>query len=141
MTQQEKMKRQREYRYKTHNKCTHKYEKTMNGFLMRLYRNMQSRVEGVQWKKAHLYKGLSILSRKVFYAWAISHKDFNKLWIEWVASEYNRKLTPTVNRIDPKKGYELGNMEWLTHSENSRLGNYSRYYKEMACIRRLIDAR
>jgi hypothetical protein len=41
------------------------------------------------------------------------------------SSEFNRKLAPTVDRIDSSKGYSLDNMRWLTHSENSRLGSIS----------------
>lgn len=40
----------------------------------------------------------------------------------WEESKYNRKLTPTVDRIDSTLGYLESNMRWLTHSENSRLG-------------------
>jgi hypothetical protein len=125
----DKLEWQRQHRIKTNNADTHKYEKTINGFLMRLYRNMQSRVTGVQKKKAHLYKGLELLDREPFYRWAISNKDFNKLYNMWVLSEYDRKLCPSVNRIDPGRGYELDNMEFITHSENSRLGAVSRVLK------------
>lgn len=112
---------QREYRTRNHNIHTKHYEKTPNGFLMRAYRNMQSRVRGIQKKKAHLYQGLSILPRDEFYIWAKSNPDFWRLFRQWVASGYNRKLTPSVNRIDPDRGYELDNIEWLSHSLNSGL--------------------
>ncbi len=118
---------QREYRKKTENLCTNKYEKTINGFLMRKYRNMESRVKGIQKLKAHLYRGKDLLDRKIFYQWAKSDKVFLKLYRMWVKSGYNRKLCPTVDRIDSKTGYHLSNMEWITHSENSRRGNLSRY--------------
>jgi hypothetical protein len=88
---------------------------------MRAYRNMQSRVTGVQKKKAHLYKGLPILPRQDFYAWAKDNPDFWRLYRRWIAAGYDRKLTPSVNRVDPNKGYTLDNIEWLTHSVNSSL--------------------
>lgn len=75
---------------------------------------------GIQKLKAHLYKGKYLLPRKEFYQWAINQDTFHKLWSVWVNSKYDRKLCPTVDRVDPKKGYELSNMEWITHSENSR---------------------
>ena len=125
MDQKAKNKWQKEYRKKTKNLCTKKYEKTPNGFLMRLYRNMQSRVKGIQKIKFHLYKGCELLPREQFYTWAKESKDFHKLFKTWVKNNYSQKLTPTVNRIDPNKGYTLNNMEWLTHSENSRLGAIS----------------
>lgn len=116
----------RTYRARTANRVTRKYEKTPNGFLMRTYRNMLSRVTGVQWKKAHLYQGLSILPREQFYAWARGNADFWRLWRVWEASGYERRLTPSVNRIRATEGYELSNMEWLTHGVNSSLANHSR---------------
>jgi hypothetical protein len=110
---------QREVRKKNGNLYTRRYEKTKKGFLMRLYRNMQSRVTGIQHKKAHLYKGLSLLDRDTFYEWALNHPDFTQMFDDWVASGHDRKLTPTVDRIDSSNGYVLNNMRWLTHSVNS----------------------
>jgi hypothetical protein len=105
---------------------TRKYEKTKSGFLMREYRNMQSRVTGVQKKKAHLYLGKELLPREMFYAWALSSPFFHNLFTQWQYSFYDQKLCPTVDRIDSSKGYELSNMEWVTHSENSRRGSINR---------------
>lgn len=99
---------------------------------MREYRNMQSRVTGVQKKKAHLYLGKELLPRDEFYNWAIFHIDFVLLYVKWVDSGYDRKLTPTVDRIDSDKGYCLSNMEWVTHSENSRRGAVSRNKMQLA---------
>ena len=113
----------RKWRKKNGNASTNKYEKTRKGFLMRKYRNMQSRVLGIQKLKAHLYKGLYLLSREDFYNWSYNHAEFLKLFVKWRNSGYDRKLCPTVDRVDPSKGYELGNMEWVTHSENSRRGS------------------
>lgn len=110
------------HRAKVGNVHTHKYEKTPQGFLMRLYRNMQSRTSGIQKKKAHLYEGKSLLSRDEFYKWATEDTTFKSMFDTWKLAGYDRKLTPTVNRKDSAVGYELDNMEWLTHSENSRLG-------------------
>lgn len=114
--------RQREYRKRNGNACTAKYEKTQTGFLMRKYRNMMSRVTGIQYKKAHLYKGKEILAREEFYTWALSSPEFLKLFKTWEESEYDRKLCPTPDRVDSSLGYSISNMEWVTHSENSRRG-------------------
>jgi len=122
----EKLKYQREYRARTGNKCTKKYEKTKKGFLMRLYRNMQSRITGVQKLKFHLYHDKYLLPRNDFYEWALSSPDFHQLFELWKISDYERKLTPSVDRIDSKIGYSLDNMEWVTHSENSRRGSLNR---------------
>jgi hypothetical protein len=117
---------QRAYRKATTNDCTYKYEKSRQGFLMRLYRNMQSRVTGVQKAKHHLYEGKTLLARDTFYSWANTSIEFEVLFQAWEVSDYDRKLTPSVDRINSVLGYEVGNMEWVTHSENSRRGVISK---------------
>lgn len=118
---------QRIRRKKNGNAVTKKYEKTINGFLVRLYRNMLSRVTGVQKLKHHLYQNKELLSKTEFYEWAKTHKVFLSLYHDWVENNYDRKLTPSVDRINPQQGYNLSNMEWVTHSENSRRGGKNRY--------------
>lgn len=125
-TQKQKNEWQRAYRITNGNANTHKYERTINGFLMRKYRNMQSRVMGIQKLKAHLYKNKSLLSRKDFYEWSVGNMQFHKLWSVWVNNNHDRKLCPSVDRINSLKGYILKNMEWVTHSENSKRGAINR---------------
>jgi len=126
MTHEQRLEQQRIRRRLNGNSETHKYEKTPNGFLMRLYRNMESRVTGVQKKKAHLYKGKELLPRDQFYRWSLNNPDFYALYTDWRRADYDRHLTPTVDRVDSSAGYTLANMRWLTHSENSRLGSISK---------------
>lgn len=121
------LEKQRIYRAKTGNANTKKYERTKKGKLMRNYRNMESRIKGIQWRKAHLYEGKELISRDEFYNWAMNKPEFHRLFEDWVSSDYDRKLSPSVDRIDSSKGYTLDNMEWVTHSENSRRGTMSRY--------------
>lgn len=123
----DKLQKQREYRARTGNANTLKYERTKNGKLMRIYRNMKSRIEGVQKTKAHLYSGKTLINKEDFYAWAQGCEYFDLLFNQWVDSGYDRKLAPSVDRIDSSKGYTIDNMEWVTHSENSRRGAKSRF--------------
>lgn len=125
MTEDE-LRKQRERRKRQGNAVTKKYERTKRGKLMRIYRNMKSRINGIQKKKAHLYAGKSLLGKNEFYEWSLNSKEFHELFDEWVKSGYSRKLAPSVDRIDSSIGYKLGNMEWVTHSENSRRGNLAR---------------
>lgn len=135
----EKLEKQRKRRKESGNAVTKKYEKTKKGKLMRLYRNMQSRVTGVQYQKYHLYKGRSLLPRVEFYNWALGSKDFHRLYEIWVESGYDRKLTPSVDRIDSSLGYEIDNMEWVTHSENSRRGSISQSRKNRSSADQVAD--
>jgi hypothetical protein len=122
--------KQRERRKATGDQATKRYEKTKNGYLMRSYRNMLSRVTGVQHKKAHLYEGLDILTKEEFYEWSINDKTFNSLFDEYERSEYDMRLAPSVDRENSSLGYNLANMRWLPHWENSQLGSLSRHNKE-----------
>ena len=104
-----------------------KYWKTPKGKVMATYNNMNGRVRGIQKSKVHLYGGLGILPRDEFYAWALANEDYLQLFKDWVLSNHDRKLSPSIDRIDTSIGYELSNMRWLTHSENSRLGAISKW--------------
>jgi len=126
-TKEETNKKLRDYRLRTNNAATKKYEKTKRGFLVRCYRNMKSRVSGVQKEKFNLYQGKSLLDKETFYEWSLNNNDFNLLFLYWEIYGYKRKLTPSVDRVDSSLGYELCNMEWVTHSENIRRGSVSRW--------------
>jgi hypothetical protein len=116
---------QRARRNKLGNDWFHAYAKTKDGFLMNLYHNMKGRVTGIQKQKVHLYFGKELLPREMFYKWALASPEFHSLFTVWEESGYKRILCPTVDRIDSDKGYVLSNMEWVTHSENSRRGSVS----------------
>lgn len=116
----------RNSRKKYGNKYDRKYEKTINGFLMRAYRNMKSRVTGIQKKKFYLYQGKSILPKESFYSWSKNNSNFLALYKYWVSNNYDRRLTPSINRVNSSKGYELANMEWITHSQNSALSSVTK---------------
>lgn len=128
----EYLRKQREYRARTGNASTIRYERTKKGKLMRTYRNMQSRVDGILKKKAHLYAGLPIISRQSFYLWAMSSPDFHRLFDRWVESGYRCGESPSVDRIDPEQGYTLNNMRWLTHRENSSLTRQRMPHQKLA---------
>lgn len=124
---QKRLLQQRERRARTNNETTKKYEKTKSGKLMRSYRNMISRVKGIQVLKSHLYAGKAILEKQEFYDFSFADKAFNDLYDAWVLSNFDRKLAPSIDRIDTSKGYTLENIRWITHSENSKLGAISRH--------------
>ena len=102
-----------------------RYHKTKKGKLMLTYNNMTRRVAG--YVKPHLYKGLDICSRDVFYDWSLGSPSFEHLYNNWVDSDFKRILSPSIDRIDTDKGYVLGNIQWITLSENSQKGAVSRH--------------
>lgn len=118
--------RQRERRAENGNAYTRKYEKSIPGFLMRTYRNMKSRVTGIQKNKHHLYADIELIGKEDFYAWSKADADFLGLFAAWESSNYDRLLTPSIDRKQAPGDYLIGNMQWITFQENSRRGGYWR---------------
>jgi hypothetical protein len=116
----DKNEKQKAYRLRVGNSISKKYEKTFNGFVMRMYRNMQSRINGVQSKKSHLYLGKELMSRDEFYSIAKNSDKLKSLFVEWELSNYNRRLTPSVDRIDSSLGYTFCNIRFVQFHENCR---------------------
>lgn len=102
-----------------------RYHKTRKGKLMLTFNNMNRRVHG--YVKPHLYKGLEICDRGAFYDWSLDSHSFESLYNDWVDSDFKRRLSPSIDRINTSKGYVLGNIQWITHSENSQKGAISRH--------------
>jgi hypothetical protein len=102
-----------------------RYRKTKRGYLSKTYTNMDSRVKGRN--KPWLYKGLPICDRVDFIEWSTDDRMFNSLFDEWERSGYELKLAPSIDRLDPNGGYTFGNMGWITQSENSQRGSFSRW--------------
>ena len=127
MTNEERLEYQRALRVSNGNRHTKKYEKTMSGYLMRMYRNMKSRIEGVQSLKAHLYRGKELMDKDSFYEFAKCSPMFLVLFHQYEKEGYPRKLAPTADRIDSSKGYSINNIQWVTHSVNSSLGARSKH--------------
>lgn len=65
-------------------------------------------------------KGLPFCTREEFINWCNETMDiFDPMWKTWQDSEYDLTKAPSVDRIDPRKGYEIENLQWLTQSDNS----------------------
>lgn len=119
-------KKQRERRASMNNSTTKKYERTLKGKLVRTYRNMLSRVNGILKNKVHLYGGLEILDKNVFYEWSLNNSDYEMLFNNWVDGDYDLKISPSIDRKDAGKGYSLDNIRWVTFSENCSTANHKR---------------
>jgi len=91
------------------------YDKTIKGFLVNKFAGMKYRVNS---PKKPLYFGLSIMTKDEFYKWSLGDVNFIALFREWVDSDYQLKLTPSVDRVVSSEGYILSNVEWVTFSEN-----------------------
>lgn len=45
-------------------------------------------------------------------------KKFDRLFNEWVDSNYKKEFKPSIDRINNKKNYDLDNIQWLSWKEN-----------------------
>lgn len=122
MTREEKNKYQREYRARTKGAATKKYEKTLPGFIMRQYRNIKSRIEGVQTHNSHLYAGKFLMPKEEYYAFALNDPDFNLLWAEYAASGYDSSKAPSPDRKDSSDGYRVSNIRFIPALDNALQG-------------------
>ena len=95
---------------------------TVEGRLDMTYRSMCSRVKGNSTKNPELYLGKSVCSKEDFMEWAKNDEEFNKRFEDWIESGQQYSMSPSIDRIDSEKGYDIGNMQWLTVSENGRKG-------------------
>ena len=87
---------------------------------------MRSRVNGKNSYKTSS-EGKEILDRKDFYEWTFNETNFLELFDYFIKNNYQRKIAPSIDRIDNNGGYVLGNMQWLTVSGNSRKRNLIDY--------------
>lgn len=111
---------EQQYNSKYHAKAMRKYRKTFRGLLDQKYTSMSKRVRGKDRNCLNTVKGLPIIPREQFIAWATKNAEYASLYKEWQISGYLRNLTPTIDRIDSTKGYIFPNMQFLTFIDNQR---------------------
>jgi len=90
---------------------------------------MKRRVLGDNVLNPELYVGLELLTKSEFIQWSYNNLDLQKLFVNWVANNFDTRFTPSIDRIDSKLGYTLNNIRWVTHAENSRLASAKRWSK------------
>ena len=55
-----------------------------------------------------------------FRTWLYSQPNFEKLYNNWVKSNYKKNLIPSVDRLDDYKGYSFDNIRLVTWGVNCR---------------------
>jgi hypothetical protein len=87
------------------------YRRTFKGFITLVYSNqkMTSKKYG---------RPPPAYTKQELKDWIKVQPNFQSLWDTWVASDYDRQLSPSVDRKDNTKGYYLGNIQLVTAYEN-----------------------
>lgn len=73
--------------------------------------------------RSYSASGKEYLTKQEFTEWFYeenNYSKFKKLHSNWVESNFERKITPSVDRIDSKIGYIKSNIQWLTLSDNCK---------------------
>lgn len=75
-------------------------------------------------KRRAIKKNLELCTKTEFLLFANQDNNFDLLFKDWVDSNFHIKLCPSIDRINNAQGYTLGNMQFITHSQNVTKGNY-----------------
>lgn len=93
---------------------TRNYRKTWKGLIVNIYDAQKQRCKG---KDRCLYYSL-----EQFKEWCELSSKMSRLYINWKKSGYETLLKPSIDRMDPTKGYEFENIQVLTWRENREKG-------------------
>jgi len=87
-------------------------------YLRKRYDSIVGRV-----KRFKTYKGRAVsFTKQEFVNFGLDDPSFNKLYNEWKESGFSYSLTPSVDRIDNDKGYDLTNIQFITLVDNIKKG-------------------
>lgn len=114
--------------YRAHIGQYKKYDKyrqrnSISRILSHRYNGIRQRCEGRATREYGVV-GMEFLSKEEWDKWCENTMpEFMRLYEVWKSSGYKRKYCPSVDRKDNKKGYIVGNLQWLSLTDNSRKYN------------------
>lgn len=87
------------------------YRRTIPGLLTLIYSNqkMTSKAYG---------RTPPTYSKDELRDWLLSQPHFKDVFDAWVASDYKKDLSPSIDRLDNTKGYSLTNIQLVTFRQN-----------------------
>lgn len=109
------------------------WQLTKEDYLKNLYYHMKERVNNpaksrnLSGKRIRHYFRLPICSFKAFMEFALNNKNFDSLFLRYKQSRGTRKLAPSIDRVNNKRGYVLGNMQFLTTSDNVKKDSHRKW--------------
>ena len=94
-----------------------KYYRSYNHYGVQLFLNIIERL-----KESKSYQNRKLLfTKEEFIEWLDKNDTlFKKLYNNWVESNYDKKLSPSIDRIDNDGDYSLDNIQLITVIENIR---------------------
>ena len=94
-----------------------KYKHTREGVITKIYGQQRSRSR----ERCH---DNPPYNNKQLLEWVLSQDNFEKLYLNWVASGYEKRLIPSCDRLDNYKGYSFDNIRLVTWQENNNKGHF-----------------
>lgn len=88
-----------------------RFKSSPKGVLCRIYSEQQG-------KSKEKARYLLSYTRQEFYDRFLNDPHYLRLHGEWVESGCQRAKVPSIDRIDPSKGYSMDNIQMVTWSEN-----------------------
>ena len=88
----------------------------------RRYKDLRRRSSGRTKRKYHS-ESKDIVSKAEFIDWCWSDdnlKEFEKIYDVWEERGFEKKDSPSIDRIDSQGTYTLDNIQWLSLGENAR---------------------
>lgn len=109
------------------------YERKRNRYSIENILNKKYSAIRTRCTKSHVTQGVKksvfgkdFLSKEEWNEWCNkkeNYSHFMKIYNEWKGSNFERKLCPSIDRIDNKIGYISSNLQWLTLSQNCKKYN------------------
>ncbi len=102
-----------------------RYRGNIESIFAHRYFGIRTRTNG-SCARVYGVRGKEMLSKAEFTEWChepANLRKFKLLYRKWVKSGFSRTHSPSIDRIDNEKPYVLGNLQWITQSENSKKSN------------------
>lgn len=93
------------------NKASREYSKTKDGLITRIYGNQRDSSR----KRKH---SLPSYTNQELKNWLFDQNLFHELYDNWVKSDFDIRLTPSVDRKKDNLPYSLDNIQLMTWDEN-----------------------
>ncbi len=87
------------------------YSHTQNGLIRRIYGSQR----GSSKKRGHPLQNYTF---EEFKTWVLNQSSFDRLYANWVSSNYDRWSTPSADRLNDCKPYTLDNLQLITWRMN-----------------------
>ena len=91
------------------------YIRTVKGLIVSIYGRQKKSSK----KRGHQ---LPTYSKEELHVWITSQSNFKELYDNWIASDCDMWLIPSVDRLDDAKGYSFNNIQLITWRENHEKG-------------------